>query len=119
MPTLSKENQVLLDSCMDAIRDVVGDAFSEKKIVETIIKFDYDFTKSLDAILNPEKVDPPQGLKVTLPPATAVTSDKGEFKINLINIYSTNLVILSCHLCVVDIRISEGKIQIQINWPIF
>lgn len=52
MPNLNETDQVLLESCMDEIRNVVGDSVSEKQLVETIMKHKFDCTKALDAILN-------------------------------------------------------------------
>lgn len=42
----------MLTSCMDEIRNVVGESVSERQLVDTIMKFKFDFTKSLDAVLN-------------------------------------------------------------------
>lgn len=66
MPNLSDEDQVRLSSCMDEIRNVVVDTVSERQLVETIMKFDYDFEKSLDAILN----------NTTTPPSHRTTTSK-------------------------------------------
>lgn len=52
MPVLNDEDSAKLHSCMDEIRNVVGESVSEKQLVETIMKFNFDCTKSLDAILN-------------------------------------------------------------------
>lgn len=52
MPSLSENDRVLLESCMDEIRNVVGDSISEKQLVETIMKHDFDCAKALDVILN-------------------------------------------------------------------
>lgn len=52
MPLLNETDQVLLSSCMDEIRNVVGDSVSERQLVDTIMAHRFDFTKSLDAILN-------------------------------------------------------------------
>lgn len=52
MPILNETDQVLLESCMDEIRNVVGDTVSEKQLVETIMKHKFDCAKALDVILN-------------------------------------------------------------------
>lgn len=52
MPNLNETDQVLLESCMDEIRNVVGDTVSEKQLVETIMKHNFDCAKALDVILN-------------------------------------------------------------------
>ncbi|KNC24642.1 hypothetical protein FF38_01408 [Lucilia cuprina] len=54
MPVLNDMEQAQLTSCIDEVRSVVGDAVSEKRIVETSIKFSYDINKILDEILNDE-----------------------------------------------------------------
>lgn len=51
MPILNETDQALLGSCMDEIRDVVGE-ISERLLVETIMKHRFDCTKALDDILN-------------------------------------------------------------------
>lgn len=52
MPSLNDSDQVLLESCMDEIRNVVGDSVSQRQLVETIINHKFDCAKALDAILN-------------------------------------------------------------------
>lgn len=53
MPILNNEtDQALLASCMDEIRNVVGDSISERQLVETIMQNNFDCSKSLDTILN-------------------------------------------------------------------
>ncbi|XP_075159400.1 translation elongation factor EF-1alpha (GTPase) HBS1 [Haematobia irritans] len=54
MPLLNDIEKAQLTSCIDEVRSVVGDTVSEKRIVETSIKFDYDINKILDDILNDE-----------------------------------------------------------------
>ncbi|KAM7359146.1 translation elongation factor EF-1alpha (GTPase) HBS1 [Cochliomyia hominivorax] len=54
MPVLNDVEQAQLTSCIDEVRSVVGDTVSEKRIVETSIKFCYDINKILDDILNDE-----------------------------------------------------------------
>lgn len=54
MPVLNEIEQAKLTSCIDEVRSVVGDAVSEKRVVETAIKFGYDINKILDEILNDE-----------------------------------------------------------------
>lgn len=52
MPILNENDQILLASCIDEIRNVVGDSISERQVVETIMIHKFDCAKSLDAILN-------------------------------------------------------------------
>lgn len=51
-PVLNDVDTARLLSCIDEIRNVVGESVSEKQLVETIMKYDFDVTKSLDAVLN-------------------------------------------------------------------
>ncbi|XP_059621376.1 protein HBS1 [Phlebotomus argentipes] len=53
LPELPEEELARLLSCMDEIRSIVGDSVSEKRLVETIMHFQYDMTRALDSILNP------------------------------------------------------------------
>ncbi|XP_064546332.1 protein HBS1 [Drosophila montana] len=69
MPELDDMAQAKLSSCVDEVRSVVGDAVSERRIVETSMRFDYDIQKILDDILNEEtnkkeKEKRPQKLKI-------------------------------------------------------
>lgn len=53
MPKLDDVDQARLVSCIEEVRNVVGDEMvSERVIVETSMKFNYDITKVLDEILN-------------------------------------------------------------------
>lgn len=54
MPILNDVDKAKLTSCIDEVRNVVGDQISERRIVETSISFGYDITKILDDILNNE-----------------------------------------------------------------
>lgn len=77
MPVLNDVDQAKLVSCIDEVRSVVGDAVSERKIVESSMKFAYDITKVLDEILNEEtnKSVPPKKEKIT--PSLSVISKSG------------------------------------------
>ncbi|KAH8302624.1 hypothetical protein KR044_008996 [Drosophila immigrans] len=52
MPELDDLEQAKLSSCVDEVRSVVGDAVSERRIVETSMRFDYNIQQILDEILN-------------------------------------------------------------------
>lgn len=53
MPNLDEESRAKLLSCMDEIRGILGDAtVSDKTLVETIMRFDYDCAKALDHLLS-------------------------------------------------------------------
>lgn len=53
MPQLEEVEQTKLLSCMDEIRSIVGDSVvSDKQMVDTIMKYNYDCSKALDELLN-------------------------------------------------------------------
>ncbi|KAH8379223.1 hypothetical protein KR009_003736 [Drosophila setifemur] len=70
-PQLDEIEQAKLSSCVDEVRSVVGDAVSERRIVETSMKFDYDMAKILDEILNEETQKKPPSKRVPSTPLTA------------------------------------------------
>ncbi|GLH00934.1 Elongation factor 1-alpha [Gryllus bimaculatus] len=51
-PTLSDLEEAKLRSCLEEIRNVIGDSISEKILVETVLKCDFNVNKSLDTILS-------------------------------------------------------------------
>ncbi|XP_049960912.1 protein HBS1 isoform X1 [Schistocerca serialis cubense] len=53
-PHLSELEEVRLQSCLDEIRNVIGDTIPENIIIETILKNSFDLNKSLDALLSYE-----------------------------------------------------------------
>lgn len=52
IPDLTDEDRAKLLSCMEEIRNIVGDTFSDKKLYDAILSSNYDFNKALDAVLN-------------------------------------------------------------------
>lgn len=81
MPQLDEIEQAKLSSCVDEVRSVVGDAVSERRIVETSMKFDYDMQKILDEILNEETQKKPstsraKAAAAAVAPLVAKTSSK-------------------------------------------
>ena len=53
MPDLEDEDKAKLLSCMDEIRSVLDDTtVSDKQLVETIMKYEYDYSKALDHLLS-------------------------------------------------------------------
>lgn len=45
-------------SCMDEIRNIVGESLSDRQLVEAIMKHNYDFDHALDELLNSNKSPP-------------------------------------------------------------
>lgn len=87
MPNLNETDQVLLESCMDEIRNVVGDTVSEKQLVETIMMHKFDCAKALDVILNnstetsaPAAVPSLAAASKTTTPQSAVPMETGNQK---------------------------------------
>lgn len=91
MPTLNDEDQTRLESCMDEIRNVVGDIASQRQLVETIMAYDYDCNKALDAILNQSK---PTESKLT------AASSKGPIETGNFHIDSSNWNVQPQRKCV-------------------
>lgn len=53
MPPLSDDERAKLQSCIEEIRNVIGDApVSERQLVETVLKHNFELSKSLDEVLN-------------------------------------------------------------------
>ncbi|KAJ8734982.1 hypothetical protein PYW08_014232 [Mythimna loreyi] len=49
---LDEEDEAKLMSCLDELRNVIGETVSENILIQTVIKHKFDFTKALDDILN-------------------------------------------------------------------
>lgn len=65
LPELNEIDKARLASCMEEIRNVTGDSFSDKRIVDVVMLNDFDFTKSLDMLLNSTTTQPAKKPKVT------------------------------------------------------
>lgn len=81
MPELDDIEQAKLSSCVDEVRSVVGDAVSERRIVQTSMRFGYDIQKILDEILNEEtnkkeKEKRPQKLRLSAAPPVPTATAK-------------------------------------------
>ncbi|XP_021184707.2 protein HBS1 [Helicoverpa armigera] len=55
---LDEEDEAKLMSCLDELRNVIGDTVSDNILIQTVIKHNFDFSKSLDDILNRKSRDP-------------------------------------------------------------
>lgn len=51
-PQLNEIDEARLQSCLDEIRNVIGDSIPERILVSTIVKNGFDIHRSLDAVLN-------------------------------------------------------------------
>ncbi|KDR18612.1 HBS1-like protein isoform X2 [Zootermopsis nevadensis] len=50
-PDLSKVDEVRLHSCLEEIRNVIGDSIPEHVLINTVLKNEFNFNKALDAVL--------------------------------------------------------------------
>lgn len=69
-------------SCMDEIRNIVGESLSDRQLVEAIMKHSYDFDAALDELLNSNKGGTPQQAEVVekVPPKTPQEPiEKGDY----------------------------------------
>ncbi|XP_055913848.1 protein HBS1 [Eupeodes corollae] len=76
MPVLNDMEQAKLVSCIDEVRSVVGDAVSERRIVESSMRFAYDITKILDEILSEESEKPAAKKEKITPSVSSKTAAK-------------------------------------------
>lgn len=51
-PELSDIERAKLMSCMEEIRNIIGDSYSDKRLVDAILLNEYDFSKALDMLLS-------------------------------------------------------------------
>ncbi|XP_058447665.1 protein HBS1 [Malaya genurostris] len=72
MPQLDEENRARLVSCMEEIRNIIGETTTDRQLVEAIMKHNYDFNKALDDVLNSSKTPP------TLSPAVVAAKNTKE-----------------------------------------
>lgn len=59
LPELNDVDKSKLLSCMDELRNIVGETYSDKRLVEVIMAHDFDVNKALDMLLNGEKQEKP------------------------------------------------------------
>ena len=53
-PELNDLDKSRLLSCMDEIRSIIGETYSDRRLVAAIMSNDFDFNKALDTLLNGE-----------------------------------------------------------------
>jgi elongation factor 1 alpha-like protein len=58
LPELDSVDRAKLLSCIEEIRNIVGDTISEKQLVETIMGQNFDMESALNAVLNFNKTPP-------------------------------------------------------------
>lgn len=83
MPDLGIEEQTRLLSCIEEIRNVVGESVSENRLTQTVLEHDFDCAKALDAILNLAVSSAAASSSLVTPasviPALKPETSKGEF----------------------------------------
>lgn len=57
---LTEEDEARLMSCLDELRNVLGDTVSDTTLVQSVLDNQFDFTKALDEILNKDKNKDPE-----------------------------------------------------------
>lgn len=88
MPPLGDEERAKLQSCIEEIRDVIGDApVSERQLIETVLKNKFDFSKSLDEILNEMSQKQESQVKIS---EKKEPIEKGEYFYYLIGLSSSS-----------------------------
>lgn len=61
---LSEDDEARLMSCLDELRNVLGDTVSDTILIQSVLDNKFDFSKALDEILNKDKVKEPEKLIV-------------------------------------------------------
>ncbi|CAG4921579.1 unnamed protein product [Colias eurytheme] len=52
---LTEDDEAKLMSCLDELRNILGDTLSENILIQTVLKHRFDYSKALDEILNNNK----------------------------------------------------------------
>ncbi|XP_028039827.1 HBS1-like protein [Bombyx mandarina] len=52
---LEAEDETRLMSCLDELRNILGDTVSENTMIQSVLKHNFDYNKALDDILNSDK----------------------------------------------------------------
>ncbi|XP_039430657.1 protein HBS1 [Culex pipiens pallens] len=76
LPELNDEDRVRLNSCMDEIRNIVGESVTDKQLVEAIMKHGYNFDLALDDVLNSTKTPSTASVRSPIVTAAAKTVPK-------------------------------------------
>jgi len=69
LPELNDIDKAKLLSCMEEIRSIIGDTYSDKQLVEAIMTNSFDFQKALDMLLSSDVMQKP---KTVVKPAEMV-----------------------------------------------
>ncbi|CRK98779.1 CLUMA_CG012057, isoform A [Clunio marinus] len=75
LPELNDLDKARLLSCMEEIRNISGDSFSDKRLCDAIISCDYDYSKALDLLLTNDTLTRQQNKKTKL---TEVEKEKNK-----------------------------------------
>lgn len=72
---LQEEDEVKLLSCLDELRNVLGDTISDNILIQTVLDHNFDFNKALDKILNKAERKEPEKPKEDLVKSPLVLVD--------------------------------------------
>lgn len=72
---LQEEDEVKLKSCLDELRNVLGDTVSDNVLIQTVLDHNFDFNKALDKILNKAESKEPEKPKEGLVKSPLVVVD--------------------------------------------
>ncbi|XP_013196155.2 protein HBS1 [Amyelois transitella] len=72
---LEEDEEAKLMSCLDELRNVLGDTFSENILIQSVLKHKFDVTKALDDILNINNKTPKTVEAESIKPLPIVTID--------------------------------------------
>lgn len=88
---LDEEDEARLMSCLDELRNILGDTVSDNTLIQAVIKHKFDYNKALDDILNSNKNKEPEVSKVKLPKPTVSTEAIKPAVIATTKVITTNL----------------------------
>lgn len=102
--SLSEEDEAKLMSCLDELRNVIGDTVSENILIQTVLKHNFNCDKSLDDILNSnnktdvviksDPVKPPPVVVIDIVKAPVITTTDKTTKVIATNLDQKNLGIV-------------------------
>lgn len=87
MPDIDEESRVKLLSCLDEVRNIVGDSATDQDIVDTLMRLNFDMPATLDSILNATSSAAAASTtkKTPFTPAPTITGlvfNKGEYQLD-------------------------------------
>lgn len=91
LPNLPDDEKAKLLSCLDEIRGIIGDtSVTDRFLVETVMRFEYDCAKALDFLLNSSSCSSKEAPEETIVRKPDLLMEKGEEYSSLLNIRVEN-----------------------------